>query len=74
MIISNMERCRGWLSFFERKGNMVRNEANSDSHGMQRSSDYGYLGDGYHQIRLPNRVLSILLRSMQSERQRLPKK
>lgn len=42
MIISNMERCRGWLPFLERKGNMVRNEANSDSHGMQRSSDYGY--------------------------------
>lgn len=74
MIITNMERCRGWLLFFERKGKMVRNEANSDSHRMQRSSDCGYLGDGYHQIHLPNWVLLILLRSMQSERQRLPKK
>lgn len=54
MIITNMERCRGWLLFFERKGKMVRNEANSDSHRMQRSSDCGYLGDGYHQIHLPN--------------------
>lgn len=45
MIITNMERCRGWLPFFERKGKMVRNKANSDSHRMQRSSDYGYLGD-----------------------------
>lgn len=54
MIITNMERCRGWLPFFEQKGKMVRNEANSDSHRMQRSSDYGYLGDGFHQIHLPN--------------------
>lgn len=71
MMIRKMEKCRGCFLFSQQKGKTVRNKGHSDSHPMHRSADYGYVGDGYHQIHFPNQNLSILLRSMHCERQSL---
>lgn len=54
MMIRKMEKCRGCFLFSQQKGKTVRNKGHSDSHPMHRSADYGYVGDGYHQIHFPN--------------------
>lgn len=54
MMIRKMGKCRGCFLFSQQKGKTVRNKGHSDSHPMHRSADYGYVGDGYHQIHFPN--------------------